>query len=166
MKLIAIIALASAACVMLAKHYQRRVAAIDAIPQTTIRARDLPKVEAALAASRTEGGFAAILFDSPDWSEFSGESSPNVQMSFENGAVVVHWVLLAEPNVRGQSKIEEFLTSRKIDFQLERQNEVDYLRVSSSNPSEICRAMISIFRSLSPDDRLGLVYQGFSWDAA
>jgi hypothetical protein len=129
-------------------------------PTYTVTASDIPKVISQLQRSGKDGYFAVIMFV-PSGST-DGESV-NLQYSVEAGVVGLDWVLMGSINIADRERISEFAS--KLGYRLDERemNGVHYLRVTSGDISDLGAKIILDFYKMTPDNKLGMITEGFKW---
>jgi len=124
---------------------------------------DIPKVLAALTASRAENAFAAFVFTAADGSADPEDPDDrvNLQFSLEEGRPGFDWVLLSHSNVRDEARFTAFARDAGFNPKMEYGNGVRYLRVEDGDLVRLCQdVIVKMYRHAGPMD---LVVEGFKW---
>ena len=131
-------------------------------PTYPVTARDIPEVISQLERSGKDGHFAVLMFVPPGSTD--GEAV-NLQYSIDSRVVGLDWFLLGPRNIADQKKVSEFALKLGYRLDAHEMNGVRYLRVTGSGISELGAKIIQDFYQIGPDRELGMITEGFKWQA-
>lgn len=126
-----------------------------------IRTDTVPGLLGAMSRGTASVRYAALILYTPD--RPSEDDAVNLQISFENGKAGFDWVLLAPRNLEDQEVFKAFAHAHGVEPIARSENGVSYLRVECADVAKFTSSVITEMYHRPPDERLGLVYEGFAW---
>lgn len=135
---------------------------IKIAPEYSVTSRDIPEIISQLDRSSQNGHFAMLMFVPPD---SKGGEAINLGYSIESGTVGLDWVLLGPRNIADRDKIREFASQLGYRLDEREMNGVRYLRVTGNGISELGAKIIQDYYHISPDTRLEMITEGFTWQS-
>jgi len=87
----------------------------------------------------------------------------NLQFSIIDGTLGLDWVLINEINRRDRAKLKGLAQSYRYSLKRQRQNEVDFLRVTGGDLGALARLILTDLYSIGNEDKLHVLVNGFDW---
>lgn len=121
-----------------------------------INSDSIPTIFKEVEESKLEGAFAAFIIPANN----NLEEAINIQFSYENGRAGLDWVLLGKENIRDRKAFENYLKNIDVHYVKKINNDVHYLRVTSSDLVALCQNILRDMYNIKPLQPFGVVYKG------
>ncbi len=122
---------------------------------------DISRLVARLEADGQDGSFWVLPI--PDTAGKDGYDA-NLQVSIEDGAIGLDWVLIAERNVNDKAQFLKIAAEHGLEVKSLAGNGVDYLRIEeSTNIAELSKYLLQKMYNVNDTTKMQLIITGFNW---